>query len=103
MRSSIIGGATAALALGLLGSPAAQADDIDFVHAVQSLGFIQRADSLISTAQSACYFLSLNRSPQEVEARIVRYTRIDPPSQAHTFFVLAVNTYCPQYAGFVGG
>lgn len=90
------------LTFSLICSPAAKADDIDFVHAAQAMGFIQRADNLISTAQSACYFLTLNRDPQEVEARILRYTRIDPPSRAHQFFVLAANTYCPQYVWLVG-
>lgn len=98
--------ATAFVAVGvtgaLLASPMAQADDADFVRAAKALGFVQRSDNLISTAQSACYFLVRNRDPLEVEARIARYTRIDPPSQAHRFFVLAVNTYCPQYAGVVG-
>lgn len=97
--------ATAFVAIGvtlaLLRPPTAQADDADFVRAAKDLGFVQRSDNLISTAQSACYFLLRNRDPQEVEARIARYTRIDPPSQAHQFFVLAVNTYCPQYAGIV--
>lgn len=96
------GCAAIGVTLGLLGSPTAQADDADFVRAAQALGFVQAADNLISQAESACYFLLRNRDPQEVEARIVRYTRIDPPSKAHPFFVLAVNTYCPQYAGVVG-
>jgi hypothetical protein len=89
--------------LGLLGSPVAQADDASFVRNAQALGFVQASDNIISTAQSACYFLLRNRDPQEVEQRIVRYTRIDPPTQAHPFLVLAVNEYCPQYAGLVGG
>lgn len=88
--------------LGLAGSPTAYADDAAFVRDVQALGFVQRQDNLISMAKSACHFLYLNRAPQEIEARIARYSRIDPPEKAHPFFVLAVNTYCPQYAGVVG-
>ncbi|WP_363115111.1 DUF732 domain-containing protein [Mycobacterium sp.] len=84
--------------LGLLGAPAAQADNADFVRDAQAMGFVQRYDNLVSQAESACYFLWLHRNPQEIEERIVRYTRIDPPSKAHPFFVLAVKTYCPQYA-----
>jgi Protein of unknown function (DUF732) len=89
-------------ALGLMSAPAANADDADFVRAVQEMGFLQRPDNLISQAESACYFLVRRRHPDEVEARIVRYTRIDPPSQAHSFLVLAVRTYCPQFTGLVG-
>lgn len=88
--------------LGVLGSPVAQADDDSFVRRVQALGFVQSSDSLVSTAQSACYFLLRNRDPQEIEQRIVRYTRIEPPSQAHSFLVLSVDEYCPQYGGVVG-
>jgi hypothetical protein len=85
----------------VLGSPVAQADDDSFVRDAKSLGFPQSSDSLISTAQSACYFLGLNRDPGQVEQRILRYTRVEP-GQAHQFFVLAVNEYCPQFAGVVG-
>lgn len=102
MRALATAFVTIGVTLALLGSPTAQADDADFVRAAKALGFVQRSDNLLSTAQSACYLLLRNRDPQEVEARIARYTRIDPPSQAHRFLVLAVNTYCPQYAGVVG-
>lgn len=88
--------------LGLMGAPTAHADDADFVRAAQEMGFLQRYDNLVSQAQSACYFLVRGRHPDEVEARIVRYTRIDPPDKAHSFLVLAVRTYCPQFAGLVG-
>ncbi len=84
--------------VGLLYSPIAQADDADFVRDVQAMGFPQAYDNLVSQAESACYFLVRNRDPDEIEARIARYTRINPPSKAHQFFVLAVNTYCPQFA-----
>jgi Protein of unknown function (DUF732) len=87
--------------LTLLGSPVAQADDASFVRETQSLGFVQASDNLISTAQSACYFLSLNRDPGQVLQRIIRYTRVGP-DQAQKFFALAVGEYCPQYAGLVG-
>jgi hypothetical protein len=93
--------------LGLLSSPLAQADDwapspspgdADFVRNVQAIGFLQGYDNLVSQAQSACYFFVRNRGADEIEARIARYTRVDPPTQAHPFLVLAVNTYCPQFA-----
>jgi hypothetical protein len=88
--------------LGLLGSPVARADDADFVRDVQAMGFLQASDNLISQAESACYFLVRKRAPDEVEARIARYTRVDPPSDAHPFLVLAVRTYCPQFTDLVG-
>lgn len=86
-----------ALGLGLLGSPVAQADDADFVREVQAMGFLQAYDNLVSQAESACYFFVRNRGADEIEARIARYTRIDPPSKSHQFLELAVNTYCPQF------
>jgi hypothetical protein len=90
------------MTLGLLDSPVAQADNASFVRDAQALGFVQASDNLISTAQSACYFLLRKRDPREVEQRILRYTRVEQPSQAHQFFVLSVNEYCPQYAGLIG-
>lgn len=88
--------------LTLVGSPAAQADDASFVRDAKALGFVHASPSLISTAESACYFLGRNRAPAEVEERIVRYTRISPPNLAHDFLVLATNEYCPQYAAQIG-
>ena len=102
MRALTTGGVAIGVTLGLLGPPVAQADDVGFVRAAQALGFVQASDNLISTAQSACYFLLRNRDPQEVEQRILRYTRVNDPKQVHPFFVLAVNEYCPQYADVVG-
>lgn len=102
MRAILTGCFAIGVTLGPLATPVAQADDASFVHSAKALGFVQASDNLISTAQSACYFLVRNRDPQEVEQRILRYTRVDPPSQVHPFFVLAVNEYCPQYAGLVG-
>lgn len=95
------GCAATGLALSLLGSPIAHADDASFVRDAQALGFVHSTDNLISTAQSACYFLTRNRNPSEVEQRIVRYTRIAPPAAAHQFFILAVKEYCPQYEAAV--
>jgi hypothetical protein len=86
----------------LLCSPVARADDADFVRDVQAMGFLQASDNLISQAESACFFLVRRRAPDEVEARIARYTRVVPPSQAHPFLVLAVRTYCPQFTDLVG-
>lgn len=102
MRALTTGCVAIGVTLGLLGAPIAQADDADFVREVQAMGFLHASDNLISQAESACYFLTRNRTPQEVEARIARYTRVVPPSQAHPFLVLAVNTYCPQFADLVG-
>lgn len=94
--------ASVAIGIGMVvvlpGSPIARADDADFVRDTQALGFAQAYDNLISQAESACYFFVRNRSADEIEARIARYTRVDPPSKAHQFLVLAVNTYCPQFA-----
>ena len=66
------------------------------------MGFFQASDNLISQAESVCYFFLRKRSVDDIEARIVRYTRIDPPSLAHPFMVLAVRTYCPQYSDLIG-
>ena len=102
MRVLMTGCVAALMTLGALASPAAHADDADFVHDVKAMGFYNASDNLISQAESACYFLIRRRSPDEVEARIARYTRVDPPSQAHPFLVLAVRTYCPQFTDLVG-
>ena len=103
MRSSVVtsGCVSLCVMVALSGAPSARADNASFVREAKALGFVQAADNLISTARSACYFLSRNRSPGEVEERILRYTMIDPPNLAHQFFVMAVNEYCPQYAALV--
>ncbi|MEH3141292.1 MAG: DUF732 domain-containing protein [Mycobacterium kyogaense] len=77
--------------------PVARADDASFVDAVHALGFPQSAPNLVSTAESACYFLRRGRDPQQVLERILRYTRVEP-DQARQFFVLATTEYCPQYS-----
>ena len=102
MRVLATGCVAIGLMLGLPGAPAAHADDADFVREAQAMGFLQASDNLISQAESACYFFVRNRDAEEIEARIVRYTRIDPPSKAHSFLVLAVNTYCQQFGDRVG-
>lgn len=89
------------LLLALSTPPPAHADDASFARTAKSMGFVQSTPNLVSTAQSACYYLWLNRPPFQVEQRILRYTRVQP-EQAHNFFVLAVNEYCPQYNGLVG-
>lgn len=96
-----IGGILTGVALALVGSPPAQADDASFVSAAQSLGFVHAPANLISTGRSACYFLSRNRHPGQVLERIVRYTRMEP-EPARQFFALAINEYCPQYTGAAG-
>lgn len=100
--ASAFGCITVGLTLTFLGAPTAQADNESFVRSAQALGFPFAAPSLIATARSACNMLWYNNRPvNEIEARILRYTRVEP-QQAHQFFVLAVNEYCPQYAGVVG-
>lgn len=89
------------LIIALSTPPPAHADDTSFTRTAKSMGFVQSSPNLVSTAKSACYFLWLNRHPAQVEQRILRYTRVQP-EQAHNFFVLAVNEYCPQYKGLVG-
>lgn len=102
MRSLAIGVLAVSLALGLGAAPVAYADNEDFVRDVQAAGFYQESDNLVSQAKSACYFLFRGRGPDEIEARIARYSRVDPPSQSHLFLVLAVRSYCPQFADVVG-
>lgn len=96
-----IGGIVTCATVGLLGSPVARADDASFVEAVHSLGLVQASSNLISTGRSACYFLSLNRPPDQVLARIIRYTRVER-DQGRQFFALAINEYCPQFTGAAG-
>jgi hypothetical protein len=93
--------AVTGVTLTLLGSPVAQADNASFVRDTQALGFIQASQNLISTGESACYFLRLNRDPGQVTDRIRRYLNVDP-DMARQFLVRAVNEYCPQYSGRVG-
>lgn len=85
----------------ILFSPSAQADNASFVSDVKALGFQQASDNLISTARSACYFLSRNRDPGQVTERISRYLAVDA-DMARTFFAMSVNEYCPQYLDRVG-
>jgi hypothetical protein len=100
--SSAFGCIAVGLTVGFLGAPTAQADNESFVKSAKALGLPFAAPSLIATARSACNMLWYNNRPTfEIEERIVRYTRAEP-AQAHQFFVLAVNEYCPQYAGLVG-
>jgi hypothetical protein len=98
---TVIGGALMGVSL-ILFSPPAQADSSSFVSEVKALGFQQGPDNLISTARSACYFLSLNRDSGQVMERISRYLAVDT-DLARTFFTMSVNEYCPQYRDRVGG
>lgn len=89
-----IGCGAVGVALSILGSPMAKADDASFMRDVKALGFQQASANLISTAQSACYFLGpRHRDPAEVEQRVARYLQVKP-DLAHQFLVLAVNEYC---------
>jgi len=100
--ASTLGCVAIGFTLALQGAPTAQADEDSFVRSAQAIGFPFAPTNLKSIAQSACNMLSYNnRPPEEIEARILRYTRVEP-GQAHQFFVLAVNEFCPQYAGVVG-
>jgi hypothetical protein len=94
--------AVAGVMLTLSGSPVAQADNASFVRDAQARGIQQASDNLISTAESACYFLNLNRDPGQVADRIRRYLNVDP-DVARQFLVLSVNEYCPQYVGRIRG
>jgi hypothetical protein len=89
------------LAFTLLGSPVAQADNASFVSDAKALGFQQSSDNLISAGQSACYFLSRNRDPDQVAERIGRYLSVDM-DLAHRFLALSVTEYCLQYGGAIG-
>lgn len=89
------GGALIGVLLTLV-SPPAQADDSGFVSQAKALGFQQASDNLISTAQSACYFLRRNRDPGQVSNRISRYLNVDA-GLAQRFFEMSINEYCPQY------
>jgi hypothetical protein len=91
----------AGVVLTLVGSPVAQADNASFVRDTQALGFQQTSDNLISTARSACYFLSLNRDPGQITDRIERYLNVDS-DLAHQFLILSINEYCQQYGGQIG-
>lgn len=95
-----VGGALIGASLVLL--PPAQADSSGFVSQAKALGFQHAADNLISTARSACYFLSRNRHPAQVTDRISRYLAVDA-DLARTFFAMSVNEYCPQYRDRVAG
>jgi Protein of unknown function (DUF732) len=97
----VIACAATGVTLTLLGSPAAQADDASFVRDAQARGIQQASANLISTGQSACYYLWLNRDPGQITDRIRRYLNVEP-DVARQFFVLSVNEYCPQYSGQVG-
>lgn len=90
------------LALAFQIVPMAQADEESFVRSAREIGLPFAPTNLKSIAQSACNMLSYNnRIPSEIEARIQRYTRVDP-LQARQFFVLSVTEYCPQYLGVIG-
>jgi hypothetical protein len=96
-----IAGALVGIPLMLL-SPPAQADDSSLVSEAKALGFQQASANLISTARSACYFLSLDRDPGQVTDRISRYLAVDADS-ARRFFSMSVIEYCPQYRDRIGG
>jgi hypothetical protein len=86
-----------AMALAALGSPPAYADDASLVRSARQLGFGISAVNLISTGESACYFIGpRKRDPDEVADRIRRYGNVSPDA-ARQFLVLAVQEYCPQY------
>lgn len=90
-----------ALALAIVGSPTARADDASLVRSARELGFQVSAVNVISMGQSACYFLSRNRDPGQVADRIMRYGNVEPDS-ARQFLALSVGEYCPQYGNRIG-
>jgi hypothetical protein len=99
--STAIAGVLVGVPLILL-SPPARADDSSLVNEAKALGFQQASDNLISTARSACYFLSRGRDPGHVTDRISRYLAVDA-DLAGRFFAMSVNEYCPQYRDRIGG
>jgi hypothetical protein len=103
MRNSTrhIGCAMMGIAIALLGTPAAQADEASFLAGARALGLQQSDDVLIRTALSACRFLengelerfaggpgrreafgypNLRRLPQDVEQHIARHLNLEPAS-----------------------
>lgn len=96
-----IGGALIGMPLIVL-SPPARADDSGFASEAKALGFQHGRDNLLSTARSACYFLSLNRDPAQVTNRISRYLSVDDHLAAR-FFAMSVEEYCPQYRDRISG
>lgn len=95
MRSirTVVVGVTVASILALT-TPQARADDATFVRSAQELEFVQASDNLILMARSACYYLSRNRTPVEVIARIARYANVDV-DKADQFLDLSIAEYCP--------
>lgn len=84
----------------MLLAPPAEADNSSFVAEAKGLGFQQETDNLISTARSACYFLSRNRDPVQVTERISRYLAVDA-NLATRFFAMSIDEYCPQFRNVV--
>jgi hypothetical protein len=81
----------------VLGAPLARADDEGFVRDARALGFMINDENISSMGRSACYFLSRNRHPGQVEERIVRYGMVDAQA-ARRFLVNSVIEYCPQFS-----
>ena len=102
IRSLTISCAAIGVALLAFSSPIARADDASFANDVRALGVMTSSVNMISTAESACYLLGpRRRDPADVALRMGRYLLVDP-DRSRQFLVLAVNAYCPEYAGLVG-
>jgi hypothetical protein len=101
MYAKTIGCTVMAVTLTLLGSPVAYADDASFVRDTKALGFQQNSVNLVSTGQSVCNFLRLNRDPGQITDRIARYLSVDS-DLARRFLVLSVDEYCPQRSAQIG-
>lgn len=100
-RLLTIGCAVSAAVFALLSSPAAWADDASFARDARALGVISSGVNIVSTAQSACYFLGpRHRDPADVALRIERYLLIDS-DKSRQFLVLAVREYCPENTALV--
>ncbi len=81
--------------------PMAHADNDSFVNEAKSLGFQHADESLITTGQSACYFLTRNRDPREITERISRYLVVND-DLARRFLVMSVDQYCPHFRSRIG-
>ncbi len=87
------------LALTLALSPAAQADDADFIRGARALGILNSDVNIISAGRSVCYVLRLgNRPPPEISAKIAR-TFVINQDQARRFSLASANEWCPQWSG----
>jgi len=98
-RAGIIGCIMMGVALTLVASPAAHADDASFISEAHSLGITNSDVNIISAGRSVCYVLRLgNRPPEEISAKIAR-TFVLNADEARQFSLFSANEWCPQWSG----